>query len=86
MANVTGCFLIGCLLGSGRADANEASRLGIGIGFIGALTTFSTFGAETIQHANEGQWLLAISNVFANLVLGFAAVLVGIAAGKKLFG
>ena len=85
VANVIGCFLIGVLIGSGKGETNEVAKMGLGIGFLGAFTTFSTFGAETIQHANDGQWALAVGNVSTNLIFGFAAVLLGIATGKKLF-
>ena len=86
IANVVGCFLIGVLIGSGTQDHNHTVRLGIGVGFLGALTTFSTFGAETIKHIQSDEWALAIGNVSANLILGLLAVALGIAAGKKLFG
>ncbi len=86
VANVCGCFLIGMLIGSGTHEKSEAARVGLGIGFLGALTTFSTFGAETIKHANDGQLVHAFGNISANLILGLLAVLIGMAAGKKLFG
>ena len=63
LANLAGCFLIGVLLGSGQADKSEPLRLGVGVGFLGALTTFSTFGAETIQKVNDGNWGVAFGNL-----------------------
>ena len=86
IANLAGCFLIGILLGSGQAEKSEPLRLGVGVGFLGALTTFSTFGAETISNAQDGNWAVAIGNVSANLVLGLACVALGMIVAKKLFG
>ena len=84
LANVLGCFLVGILIGSGMADKHHPARLGIGVGFLGALTTFSTFGAETIKHVQDNQWAWAVGNVSANLVLGLTAVFLGMLIGKKL--
>ena len=86
LANLAGCFLIGVLLGSGQADKSEPLRLGVGVGFLGALTTFSTFGAETVRNAQQGNWGVAAGNVTANLVLGLLCVAVGMVIAKKLFG
>ena len=83
IANLVGCFLIGVILGSGHAKKYDPIRLGVGVGFLGALTTFSTFGAETVGHFNEGDWPTALSNVFANLVLGLVFVFLGMLIGKK---
>jgi CrcB protein len=85
VANLAGCFLIGVLIGSGKADTSQNLRLSFGVGFLGALTTFSTFGAETIQHAQSGAAWIAGVNVTINLVGGLGAVLVGIALGQRLF-
>lgn len=84
-ANLLGCFLIGMMIGSGAHLKHHQVRLGIGIGLLGSLTTFSTFGAETVNHINNGQWAFAMGNVLANVVLGILAVFAGIALGKKLF-
>lgn len=86
LANVLGCFLIGLLVGSGAGEKSESFRLWFGVGMLGALTTFSTFGAETIKCATDGQWASAIGNVAANLVVGMSAVLAGISIAKRFFG
>ncbi len=86
IANVTGCFMIGVLLGSGIGEKHHAIRLGFGVGFLAALTTFSTFGAETMKHIQDNELGMALGNVSANLVLGLAAVAVGIVTGKRLSG
>ncbi len=85
IANLAGCFLIGLLLGSGHAQKSDPIRLGLGVGFLGALTTFSTFGAETMGRFSEGHWTVAITNIFANLILGFACVAIGIVLAKRIF-
>jgi len=46
LANVMGCFLMGILLYvvNQLAFMNETIRLGLIVGFLGSLTTFSSFG------------------------------------------
>jgi len=85
VANLAGCFLIGVLIGSGHAEKSDPLRLGLGVGFLGALTTFSTFGAETMTRANDGQWPLALTNVLANVILGLTCVAIGFAVTKRVF-
>ena len=86
IANVLGCFLIGLLIGTGKSDQSETARLALGVGFLGGLTTFSSFGAETIHHLHQGQYATAGIHVALNLALGLIAVAVGIALGKKVAG
>jgi len=83
VANVIGCFLIGLLIGSGQDEANRNLKLLFGVGFLGALTTFSTFGAETVGHVNDQSHGLAIGNIVLNVGVGLAAVVVGMWLGKK---
>lgn len=84
-ANVIGCFLMGFLIGSGKGTEHETLRLGFGVGFLGSLTTFSTFSAESVNHALEGNWGIASANVLVNVVVCLAAVMVGILLARKAF-
>ncbi len=47
-------------------------------GFLGSLTTFSTFGYETVQSLQIHDMRAAFLNVSLNLVLGILAVFAGI--------
>jgi len=85
LANIVGCFLIGVLIGSGCDQQYKVLRLGFGVGFLGSLTTFSTFSAETIAHLANGNWPMAAFNMFANLVVCLLATAAGIALGQRLF-
>jgi CrcB protein len=83
IANVLGCFLIGLLIGSGQGEASRGARLLFGVGFLGALTTFSTFGAETVGSFHDQKQAIAIGNIVLNVAVGLAAVVAGIWLGKK---
>jgi CrcB protein len=71
--NVVGSFVLGVVVASGPAWLVSLA----GTGFCGALTTFSTFGYETVRLAEEGELGTATWNVAASLALGLAAVAVG---------
>jgi len=88
VANIAGCFLLGIVaaLGMARRDIPPYVQHGIGIGFLGALTTFSTFGFETFRHIEDEKWAMAFSNIAANLLIGLLAVWLGLLLGKSLFG
>ena len=87
VVNVVGCLGIGFLAGWGLilSDNNLHVRLFVITGMLGALTTFSTFGWETVQYLQDGRWQLAFVNISLNLLIGVAAVLGGFAAGQSLF-
>jgi CrcB protein len=58
-----------------------ASR-GLIVGFLGAYTTFSTFGAETYDLTELGHWGLAATNVAVSAAAGVAAIALGQALGR----
>ena len=84
--NVTGSFLLGVLyvLSVERSAISPELRLIIAVGFLGSLTTFSTFSLETVNLLREGNMYLSISNIFLNMLLSFAAVIAGLALAKAL--
>jgi CrcB protein len=83
--NVSGSFLLGVLgtLVAQKVMPNsEAMRLALGVGFLGAFTTFSTFEFETHALFDDGSWLTATTNMFASLFVGLLAVRAGIVLAK----
>lgn len=77
--NVAGSFVLGLLV----ASALPAPVLaGLGTGMCGALTTYSTFGYETVRLLEERSGLYAGLNAAANVVVGLLAA----GAGAALAG
>ena len=74
VVNVVGSAIGGAVLGLAQAGSVSGDiRLILLTGFCGGLTTFSTFGVETIQLVMEGKAKLALASVATNLVLGVGA-------------
>ena len=79
--NISGSFLLGVIgtMVAQKVFANsDAVRLALGVGFLGAYTTFSTFEFETHALFDDGEWLTATTNMFASLFVGLLAVRAGI--------
>lgn len=77
--NLIGCFALG-YLSEMLFETPEAAvrvRLIAGTGFLGAFTTFSTFGVETVRAIEAGAWGVAVANVLANLLAGTALAALG---------
>ena len=75
LVNVVGSALLGVLLG--LRDASPAVLALVGTGFCGALTTFSTLGADVVRLLEERALGRALAYLAATLVLGLGAAAAG---------
>ena len=85
IVNLSGCFLIGlsfALAERGINIMNPSMRLFFVTGFLGALTTFSTFGLETVNSMRAGTHLVTVANFLSNNVIGAALVFLGMLVGR----
>ncbi len=71
LVNILGSFAIGLLYGFTLSEqfASDPWRLFIGVGILGAFTTFSTFSMDTVFMLQQGCWLKAGANIVLNVVL-----------------
>ena len=74
--NVAGSALLGFLAALPAGDGPMALA---GTGFCGALTTYSTFGYETLRLAENGARRLAALNAAGSVAAGLAAAWAGMA-------
>ena len=79
-ANAIGGYLIGVVLALLQAmpELNPLWRLAIVTGFLGALTTFSTFSAEVVSLLQAHRWLAAITWACAHLLASLALTIAGL--------
>ena len=84
VVNVSGSFVLGVLfaLTVERGALPTDVRAPLMIGFIGAYTTFSTLMLETWRLGETGDLGPALANVGVSVVLGLAAVAVGLGVGR----
>lgn len=81
LVNATGCFIIGFFATAtapdGRWLAPAGFRTFFMVGICGGYTTFSSFSLQTLNLAEDGEWLLAGGNAVGSVVLCLAAVWLG---------
>jgi CrcB protein len=77
--NVIGCFVLGILaqLVESRGLLTPQMRLFAMVGVLGAFTTFSAFGLESINLLENRETIPALLNIAANVVLCLGSVIVG---------
>lgn len=87
VVNVSGCLAIGFLgTALGGALVREEYRVAVLVGLLGGYTTFSAFGRETLALLQDGEWLLAGSNIVLSNLLGLAGVWAGWALAGRVYG
>lgn len=87
-ANAIGGFLIGVAipLFAEHPGIPPEARLFVITGFLGALTTFSTFSAESVALLSRAQWGWAAAHVASHFGASLALTVLGIHAVRWLKG
>lgn len=83
--NIAGSALLGVLAGAGSALPGGWFAF-LGTGFCGALTTYSTFGYETVRLVERQARVLAVANVAVSIFAGTGAALLGFSVTSSLSG
>src|SRR5215217_94756 len=73
-ANLIGGYLIGVAVAffANHPELSPQARLFIVTGFLGGLTTFSTFSAEVVAQLHQGHNAWALATAFAHMMGSFA--------------
>jgi fluoride exporter len=79
-ANLIGGYLVGVCVAFFQAMPNfdPIWRLALVTGFLGALTTFSSFSAEVVSMLNQGRYALALMTAGLHLFGSLALTIIGI--------
>ncbi|GAA2815884.1 fluoride efflux transporter CrcB [Saccharopolyspora taberi] len=77
--NVIGSLILGFLTGTALFGVSwPVVQTLVGVGFCGALTTYSTFGYETVRLFFEGARWYSVVNVVATVLAGVGAGVLGV--------
>ena len=81
--NLLGCLAVGLLWEPlAHTALSPHARTFFLIGVLGAFTTFSTYGIESVNLMRAGELRLALLNLFLSNVLGIAFVLLGLGVSR----
>ena len=85
-ANLIGGFQVGVAIAAfaAREDIAPAWRLFVVTGFLGGLTTFSTFSAESVELMLRGSYAWALAHAAAHLFGSLVLTAIGIATYRAL--
>lgn len=86
IVNLVGSFLIALVMEIAirNADLSPTLRLAITTGFLGGLTTYSSFNYESSQLLLDGHVARGVANIAITLVGCFVMGLLGLAIARRL--
>lgn len=87
-ANWTGAWLVGVavVFFQSQTQLDPVWRLALITGFLGALTTFSTFSVEVVAMLQHARYALALGTASLHLVGSLALTLLGMRMATAWFG
>ena len=85
--NLIGCFVIGILTAvAARSDSfSDVMQKCLITGLLGSLTTFSTFGLDSLNLLKDGRVGAAVTNVGVNVAAGLLLVWIGMITADRFF-
>jgi fluoride exporter len=87
IVNLGGCFAIAAVMeGALTLGWSATLRSALTIGFLGGLTTYSSFNYETTRLLEEGAVTTALLNVMLTVFGGFIAGVLGLLTVRAVFG
>lgn len=86
LVNLAGGLLIGAALAWFSRSPNEFLRLLLVTGFLGGMTTFSSFSGESLLLLQRGDWQLAFAHTAAHVLGALACAALGYGVVRSLLG
>ena len=83
--NILGSFLIGFLALYFQQIVSSEYRVLVITGFLGALTTFSTFSYESVMLIEQGSYMKVALSITLNVILSLGATMGGMMIFKRFF-
>ena len=86
LVNLVGGLLAGAAYVVLGRQPNEAARLLLVTGFLGGLTTFSSFSMESLALLERGRWLLALAHTLVHVLGALACAALGAKLARAWLG
>jgi CrcB protein len=87
IVNLTGCFVIAAVMHAALTLGwSPTVRAALTIGFLGGLTTYSSFNYETMRLVEQNALATAALNVALTMMGGLGAGWLGIVAARQMLG
>jgi fluoride exporter len=88
IVNLVGCFLIALVyqLAMSTTLISATARMTLTTGFMGGLTTYSSFNYETTTLLRERAWAAGLLNLSVTLIGCFIAGVLGLALARRIAG
>lgn len=89
LVNIGGSFvlgIVGTILAERIGTTDHALSYAVAIGFLGSLTTFSTFAFEKHRLVESGEWYVAAGYLGITVAVGLLAVRAGVLLARQFLG
>jgi fluoride exporter len=88
IVNIAGCFFIALVsqIAISTTLVSPTLRLTLTTGFMGGLTTYSSFNYETTSLLRDRAWATGLLNLGLTLIVCFVAGMLGLMTARRLVG